>query len=537
MSRRAPFRLAIFICLLAGLTYGAFAQTSPDSPFQAGRTVGLQDTMRWVLERNFALRVQAQDVGVARDSVDRARGEFDPKLFFSSNYEDNTRKLNAIDYSSFGLSTADPTETFFNEENVRTAAGLSGKLPTGTQYEVSLTMNRLDNDVNRAGRFFSPEFESFAGLTVTQPLLKDFWLKANMAETRMARLEVRISERAREVEVVNKLIELANAYYDMVFGLENLKVKQEAVTIARKLREENAERVRLGKMTDIDLTQADVKISEAREEQILGEDFLRERRVKLLKLLADDFAAGPIPEFNVNADLGVGAVDTSPADLVAAALGQRPDYLLAQDQIDKGRFSADRARNQRLPQVDLRFSYGHGGLDNDFGGSFNQVTGDNQHRMSAGVIASLPIGNRKAAADLRTARRRVQQAELSVAELKTTISIEVSNALQRLQTLRLRLDTALQSRKFAEAGWNVEQARLEAGKTTSFSVLDFQRKVSDARTREIAARVDLKKAEAELWGATGLFMQKHGFSTADAAVAPERSGPAGNTPSLSTPSS
>lgn len=503
----------------------------------SGGTLGLQDAMRWVLEKNFALRVQAEDVGIARDSVERVRGDFDPKVFLSGNYEDNIRKLNAIDYSSFGLSSGDPKDTFFSEKNLRTAAGLNGKLPTGTQYELSVTMNRLDNDVNRAGRFFSPEFESFAGLTLTQPLLKDFWLKANLAELKAAKLDVRITERSREVEVVNKLIELTNAYYDMVFGLENLKVKKEAVEVARKLREENAERVRLGKMTDIDLTQADVKISEAREEVILGEDFLRERRVKLLKLLVNEFPAGPIPDFQVTAGLEVAPIETSAADLVSAALGQRPDYLLAEDQIGKNRFTADRARNQRLPQVDLRFSYGHGGLDNDFGGSFNQITAENQRRVSGGVIASLPIGNHKADADLRTARRKVQQAELAIAELKTTISIEVSNALQRLQTLRLRLDTAVQSRQFAQQGLEVEQARLEAGKTTSFSVLDFQRKVSDARTREIAARVDLKKAEAELWGATGLFLQKHGFSTSDAAVASERVGRADSAPSLSKPQS
>jgi outer membrane protein TolC len=264
-----------------------------------------------------------------------------------------------------------------------------------------------------------------------------------------------------------------------------------------------------------------VKVSEAREEAILGEDFLRERRVRLLKLLGDEFTAGPIPEFAVAATLEVPEVTAGAADLVAAALARRPDYLVAQEQVEKGKLGTDRARNQRLPQVDLRLSYGFGGLDNSFSGTFGDLGGKDQHRMSAGVIASYPIGNRKASADLNAARRRMQQAELGAAELRTGIALEVSNALQRLRTLRQRLDTAVQSRKLAESGLGVEQARLEAGKTTSFSVLDFQQKVSDARTREIAARVDLKKAEAELWGATGDFLGRHGFSTGDAAVAPE----------------
>lgn len=497
---------------------------APSLPVEPGGTLQLRDAMRWVLEKNFALRVQEQDVLIARDSIDRARGDFDPKIFASGNYEDNVRKLNALDYSSFGLGSGNPQNTLFTEQNLRTAAGLSGKLPTGTQYELSVTANRLENDVNRAGRFYYPEFETFAGLTLTQPLLKDFWLKPNMADTYIARYEVRIAERTREVDVINKLIELTNAYYDLIFGLENLKVKHEAVVVAQKLREENAERMRLGQMTDIDVTQADVKISEAREEEILGQDFLRERRVRLLKLLVNQFPAGAIPDFAATADLEVAPLTQSPADLYAVALEQRPDLLVAQEQVGKSRVGADRAHNQRLPQVDLRFTYGHGGLDDNFSSSFSQIYDENQRRISGGVVASLPIGNHRAAADDRSARRKVQQAELSVEELKTSISLEVSNACQRLQTLRERLDTARQSRAYAEESLRVGQARLEAGKATSFVVLDFQQKVSDARTREIAARVDLKKAEAELWGATGLFLTKHGFTTGDTTVAAEHRG-------------
>jgi outer membrane protein TolC len=115
----------------------------------------------------------------------------------------------------------------------------------------------------------------------------------------------------------------------------------------------------------------------------------------------------------------------------------------------------------------------------------------------------MPIGNRTAAATARNSKRRQQQAELRSEELRTTIAIEVSNALGRLEALQRRLENATQSRTLAAAGLEVEMNRLDAGKTTSFNVLDLQQKTSEARTREVAARVDLKKAEAELWAATG----------------------------------
>jgi outer membrane protein TolC len=465
------------------------------------------------MEKNFDLRIKQEDVYIAQDDVEHAKGEFDPSAYASGTYENNIRKLNAIDYESYGISSANPEDTLFHEDNIRTQVGITGKLPTGTEYDLTTTLNRLDNDVNKAGRFFSPEYESFAGITLTQSLLKGFGTKAGMADLRAARVAVHISQRTREVEVINKLIELTDAYYDMVFGLENLKVKQQAVSLAQKLRDENSERVRLGKMTSTDVTEADIKISEAKEEQILGEDFVRERRMKMLKLMLNKFSAGPIPEFTVATELSIEPITQTAAQYFETAIAQRPDYLLAQDEIRKGHITVDQTRNGLLPQLDLKLSYGKGGLDDTFGSSYEEIADQNQRRLSGGIVASFPIGNHKALADYHTAQHKVTQAQLSLDELKTSISLEVSNAVEHLAALQRRLDTASQSRQYAEQGLDVEQNRLEQGQTTSFSVLDFQRKVSDARTREIAARVDLKKAESELWGSVGIFMTKNGFVT------------------------
>jgi outer membrane protein TolC len=517
--KRAVFCFAVLI-IATGLSQSLRAEKTPQRlpaslgqmnpgvatlPLSANGELELGDGIKWLLEKNFSLRVQALDVASAGDDVLKAWGDFDPKYFASSTYEDNLRRLNALDFSSYGLSAGDPKDALFKEVNLRNATGFQGTIPgTGTQYELSTSLNRLNNTVNEAGRFYSPEMESFAGISLTQSLLKNFWFGAPDAQLNIARLGVQIANRTREVEVVNKMIEFVNAYYDMVYGLENVKVKTEAVDVAVRLRTENEKRVSVGKMIALDVTEADVKVSEAREELILAEDFLRERRLKLLKLLVERFEPGTIPTFTVSAPLDVKVPAQSPDELVAEALAHRPDYLMALEQAKKDKTGYNAARSARLPQLDLKFSYGLGGLDDTPYQTYAQIVSDHQAQWSAGAVFSMPIGNVKARAEARIAKRKLAEDELNTAELHTGISLDVSNALERLSMLQRRLETATTSRTLATQGLDVEQNRLEAGQTTSFSVLDFQRKVSEARTRELAARVDLKKAEAELWASIGL---------------------------------
>jgi outer membrane protein len=503
--RRLRFMALVLPGVLMLSVWGADAPTPATAlPLDSSGVLQLPAALRLLLERSFALQVREIDVLMSHDDVTRVRGAFDPKFFASTTLEDNKRKLNAINFSSYGLDAADPQTALYNEKNLRAATGISGKTPfTGTQYELSATLDRLENDVNRAGRYYFPEYETFAGLTLTQPLLKGLLYGGPNAEVNSAKFAVRIADRTREIEVVNKMVELLNAYYDMVFGLENARVKSDAVAIALKLRDENEKRRSVGKMTSLDVTQAEVKVSEAREEVVLAEDFLRERRVRLLKLLLRSFEAGPIPAFTAAADLSVVRPTAEAGALTAAALEQRPDYLLSRDQIKRDALTARASLGDRLPQLDVRFSYGRGGLESEASRSFRQVYDDNHRRVSGGVVLQMPIGNRTAAATARNSKRRQQQAELRSEELRTTIAIEVSNALGRLEALQRRLENATQSRTLAAAGLEVEMNRLDAGKTTSFNVLDLQQKTSEARTREVAARVDLKKAEAELWAATG----------------------------------
>ena len=136
-----------------------------------------------------------------------------------------------------------------------------------------------------------------------------------------------------------------------------------------------------------------------------------------------------------------------------------------------------------------------------------------------------PLGNRAARAEARATKREEQQAGLRLQQVELNLTLDIHNALQRLDLQRQRLETAATSRRVAGETLTAETRRLDAGQTTSFNVLLMQDKVSAVHTRELAARVDLQKTVAEVWAASGLLFERTGFTIqhrSDATAAADR---------------
>lgn len=509
MFRNLPQR---FACTLAcALVFLIPAARGADA--LAGATLTLQDTLRRALANNRDLQIRDLAPLIAQDTLMRARAEFDPTVFAEFTYENVKRQQNTIEFLSTGGLI--PQRGRYEEENVRSRVGIGGRLPTGGAYEFFASGAELDNSVNRTSpsALFRPEYQSYLGMQLTQPLLQNFGGRAALAEIRIAQLKLGVSEYERELEITNTMIEVVNAYQDLVFGQENLRVKQDAEKSAAQLLDDNRRRQSVGRMSPLDVAQAEVKLSEAREEVLLARDFLRERRIALLKLISPSFEAAELPEFAVQAEFSE-ATAPSAAELIGSARTRRPDYLLARHEVSIAGLRHGRARNGALPRLDLKFSYGLNGLDASWRDTFSRATKLHEPQWTGGFVLSAPLGNRAARAEARTAKREEQQAEHRLKQVELNLTLDIHNALQRLALQRERLQTAATSRRVAEETLGAELRRLDAGQTTSFNVLQMQDKVSAARTRELAARVDLQKTLAEVWAASGQLPERSGFTLA-----------------------
>ena len=257
----------------------------PDAPMPTS----LQDLIVAALNTNLELRAKRLDPAFDKLTIDEAYGAFDPQFNFNSLATHDQHPQNAVEF----LSTGQLSYTY-EEDVIHYEAGFSGLLQSGTQWSVDTVSERADNTFNReSSSIFHPEFTSISKVEITQPLLKGFGPAANLAEVRMNKTNFSKSVQDYRETVIKTIADVTGAYFELVFGQENLKVKQEAVALAEHLVDENQHRLDQGKMAPIDVTDAEERLSEAQEELILAQNFLAHRRDTLREFTRETFIASP----------------------------------------------------------------------------------------------------------------------------------------------------------------------------------------------------------------------------------------------------
>ena len=123
----------------------------------------------------------------------------------------------------------------------------------------------------------------------------------------------------------------------------------------------------------------------------------------------------------------------------------------------------------------------------------------NQFRTwSVGVQFSLPLRNRTAKANLGRSLEVGRQIDLQTRQLMQNIEFEVRNAVQSVETAKLRIEAAQAATTYARQQLDGENKRFAAGLQSTFFVLQRQNELSQAQLSELIALADYNKAIATL---------------------------------------
>ena len=161
------------LLLLAVATAALAARAPAQDP---GTTLTLDDAIQLAFRRNRDLKVASYYPGIARANLLVARGQFDPELVLTRS---SSRQL-----------TQELPGQFSNYRTDSFGATLQGELPIGTQLGVT------ENSTAQSDAFIGlpKTYDTFAGVSVTQPLLKGFGLGANLVNVRIQKANRSISE-------------------------------------------------------------------------------------------------------------------------------------------------------------------------------------------------------------------------------------------------------------------------------------------------------------------------------------------------------
>lgn len=502
--------LALPASLLLAQEPAAPAAPAPRAADQAaeseGPALGLEDAIRLALSESHLVRIQSFGIPIARANLTLAWGAFDPHL--TGSYSSGFDRTPLTPFTNGGA-----LRPFSVNDSDSLSAGLEGDTPWGMSYRLGGSGLRTNAGSN-AGT--TPGATGFAGLTLTQPLLRDLGLPQGLADLRIARNDLRISEWEFRQSLTSLVNQVIAAYTDVLRAEAYLKSSRRVMEMAHQLRLENDRRRAVGSMSDYDVLSAEARTANREDAVISAEASLQTARNALLTLISRDrspallkrpLRLSPVPAWAPTPD--------DPAADLAFALSNRPDYQKAKLDAKRGGIEAARALSQALPKVDLVMSHGYNGYGSDAPGLRSDLR-DKQYRSSAiGLNVSIPLSFATERGRYRGAKLRKEQAEAYVEKFEQDIMIEIGNAAVYLDSARRRVEHTRHTRELNEQALVAEQKLLRAGTGSTFNVLYQQELLGYAEVAEAQAVADLVRAGAEYDRATGRTLQSHRISPTD----------------------
>lgn len=487
-------RIPALVCLIAA---GALAAAEPAT--NAVKLLTVRECIEQALANNLDVQIQRINPAIASWGVVREQAAFEPAVSGSAVYEDFSQPLDPERAASLGLSSLE-------ERRLRLRAGLIGRLPTGTEYQLS------GWDTRTQGTLAPDSVHVGAGsISVTQPLLKNFWLGPNTAALRVARKNRDIAQQVFLQQLIHTVSAVESAYYELVFAIEDHKARLEDLNRARALLAENRKRVEVGVLSPLDVTQAEAGVAEREEAVLVAERAIKDRENTLRRLISQDVAElRGLSLLPVDYPL-VRMIEVDADRSIRTALQMRPEIRQARHELQRRNILVQYNRNQLWPQVDLQGSYGLNARAGNFGNFLDNLGRAADPAWAVGVTVTLPLGNRQARADYRIARLEAEKSLLDLKRLEQDIIVEVDNAVGQIHTNLKRLEATRVAVRLAEESLKAEEQKLRAGVSTSFLVLQAQAQLAAARSADIRARADYNLSLVQLARVEGTTLDKHGI--------------------------
>lgn len=466
----------------------------PAVPSAGVMALSLRDSIGLALKNNLDIAVEGFNPNLREQDLTSEKAVFDPSAFLELTRSDNR----APSSSSFsrGRSLSDLWD--FN-------TGVKQKLPTGGTYEL-----RFNNEFfNTSSTSTSDGFTSKFALTLTQPLLKNFGFEATESNIRIATNNQSISKEQLRLKVSDIVTQVQNGYFDLIFAIDNLEVQRRSLRLAQDLVALNTARVRAGVAAPVEVTQAEAQEAARVQDVILAEKAVRDAEDTLKVVLNLPVGGGWGQEIRPTDTPSFEVKPINQNEAIQKALENRYEYKSAKLDIDNKELSVRLTRNQLLPDLSLTSSVSTNGFGGVYGSDLSEMGSSHFASYSVGVVLTVPLGNRSAQASYLKAKLTADQARTSLKQLVLQITQQVREAVRRVESDAKRVEANRAARVLAEEQLRVEQRRLEAGVTTTFNVLSFQRDLAAAQGNEIRAITDYNKSLANLEKVRGTVLERN----------------------------
>jgi outer membrane protein TolC len=448
----------------------------------------IPDIITTVLSNNLKLKRERISPYIRQEAVKTAESVFDPII-------------SAGGSASVSRTEGTPSDRETLENSLST--GVGKKLSSGANVSVNISIS--DDSVKNPGGSDYDGASLLTTLVITQPLLKNKGVLVNRRDVILAEHQYDISELSLKQAVIETIAEAEKRYWQLYSAIENLKVHEKSLLLARQFLSEVEERVRIGIAAPLDSLQAKAEVAFREEGVIVAENIRMNNQDYLLNYIygglikTGNARCLQEPEFD--------EIRISEEELIRRALNARTDYLAVRYQIASAETDAAYMKNQKKPQLDLIGTLGYNIADSD--DPALSTAHKDYYSGALAVSLKFPWGFRKDDANYRTAILSLKQAQIRSEEIESDIRLEIRTNLRTIASTHKRYLAARAAMQLAEEKLVVEEEKYKNGLSTGYNVLLYQRDLTDAMVISVNAVIEYQLAMIALNKSAGITLEQH----------------------------
>src|SRR6266478_3366742 len=483
---------------------------------------------------------------------------YDPVITTTLSIDDRNFPVNnpLISGTGTGLSSLARLTLHTSTFNTQYAQGFQ----TGTTFFTTFDNTRSSS--TSAANLFNPSVQSSIFVGFQQQLLNGFG-RVNTRNIRIAKNNRKIADWAFTQQAITTTTNTITAYWELVFARENVKVQQQAATVAEKLYNDNKKQLEIGTMAPLDVTRAESELATDRQNLIVAQTIQLQNQ----QILKNAISKNPLAPNFVN-------VEVIPTDLpqrpeaieapsfeeaVKEAFGKRPELQEEALNLLNGEIDIKATRNALLPIATVSAQYGTVGLAGNqpirgpattissgvpivdgagnlipnefvgtqtapitgvakagFGDALSSAFHNNFPDYQVSLNVQIPLRNRSAQADNQRAILTQRQLEAQLQLLKNAALLDVRNTYIALTQDRSQVDAASKARELQQQTFDAEQKKYQLGASTVYLVIQTQRDLINAQGTELRALANLEEAKANYERAVGRTLEVNRVTIADA---------------------
>ena len=472
---------ALLACALMCLP--SFA-TAADAPIP----LSLNEAIRMAVEKNLDVRAELYNPAQFEADINRNRAIYDPLLTLQTNYSDSTV----------------PSATTLNYGRMFQANASLGQLFwTGATATAS-----FDNPYNSTSIIggSSNYWESSLGVTVTQPLLKNFGRENTDININISRFSKYASLEHFNTILLNTVTQVRNEYFKLYSLREQLQVAKTSLELARRILNDTKAQVAAGVLPAMEIINAEFGVY-SREKDLIDAERAVSDEVDVLRLLLQIKEKGDI----VTVDLPRHDPYEVNEDSEIKRAMDRPDIKEQRRNLDIAELQTRVFNTRLLPDLSFSASASLVGLDHTYPRNIETLTSTDNPAWSLGLTLTYPLGNNAAENDYRKSRLKTEQTAVQIRSLEESAANDVKSAIRGIISSYKQIAVSERGRAYAEERLKSYLRRKDVGLATNKDVLDVENDLVAARNNQITAVVNYDNAITHLWQVTGELLERQGI--------------------------